>query len=89
MDCLTSDRSEAELFLFEGDSAKSSVGRDSNTQALYSLSGKVLNALSSIENNKKVLSKLLKNKIFADIIKLLNISPNGSLDTLNFNKIFI
>lgn len=89
-DCLTKDNELAELFLVEGDSARSTDGRDESCQALYTLGGKTLNSL--IEENKESLSlqKIKNNVIFRDIIKILDITPGSDdISNLRFNKILI
>lgn len=89
-DCLTKDRLQAELFLVEGDSAKSVAGRDPEYQAIYTLGGKTLNALIELGKENKSLEKLKKNIIFQDIIKLLNIVPGSNdISNINFGKILI
>lgn len=89
-DCSTKDRSEAELFLIEGDSAKSDQGRDSDKQASYILTGKPFNSVVSKDKVNVSLARLKKNAIYQDIIHILGIVPGSSdLSTLNFGKIFI
>ena len=89
-DCNTSERDKAELFLVEGESAKSDQGRDSEYQATYILSGKPLNALTSQDKMFDSLDNLRKNKIYQDIIRILGIVPGSNdLSSLNFGKTFI
>ena len=66
-DCQTNDRTIAELFLVEGDSAAGSAkeGRDANTQAVLPLRGKIINA------EKTDLASLLKNQEVQNIINAL------------------
>ena len=88
--CKTTNSDIAELFLVEGDSAKSDQDRDANFQAIYTIGGKPINALTSIDNLSESSNDLKKNKIFQDIIRILNITPgNNDLSKLNFKKIFI
>lgn len=89
-DCMTKDSSEAELFLVEGESARSTDGRNEQCQALYTLGGKTLNSLLSQGKEEASLGKIKDNAIFRDIIKILNIVPGSNdLSGLRFNKILI
>lgn len=59
-DCNTKDRSDAEMYIVEGNSAAGSAkqARDINTQAIMPIRGKILNAMTadvkSILNNKEI-----------------------------------
>ncbi|HLJ10838.1 MAG TPA: DNA gyrase subunit B [Planctomycetaceae bacterium] len=76
-DCRTHDLLSSELFLVEGDSAGGSAdtGRDSNTQAILPLRGKILNV------EKAQLVKVLDNEEIAAIFKAIGVSPGGELET--------
>jgi DNA gyrase subunit B len=75
-DCRTHDLMSSELFLVEGDSAGGSAdtGRDSNTQAILPLRGKILNV------EKAQLVKVLDNEEIAAIFKAIGVSPGGELE---------
>ena len=70
-DCRTHELGISELFLVEGDSAGGSAdtGRDSNTQAILPLRGKILNV------EKAQLVKMLENAEIAGIFKAIGIMP--------------
>jgi DNA gyrase subunit B len=75
-DCRTHDLESSELFLVEGDSAGGSAdtGRDSNTQAILPLRGKILNV------EKAQLVKVLDNEEIAAIFKAVGVTPGGELE---------
>lgn len=88
--CLTSDKSRTELFLVEGDSAKNDQDRDPDFQATYTLGGKPFNGLTVPTKIEEAVNNIKRNKIFEDIIRIINIVPGSDkLDNLNFNKIMI
>ena len=88
--CSTTDREKAELFLVEGDSAKSDQDRDSRFQASYTLGGKPFNGLTTIDKLSESSNNIKKNPIFQDIIRILNITPGSTdLTKLNFGKMMI
>ncbi len=74
--CSTTDRSKAELFLVEGNSALNAEGRDSETQGIYAIRGKPRNAIESADKRSNSIKKLLDSDIYQDIIKILNLTPN-------------
>lgn len=89
-DCSTTNRSTAELFLVEGDSAKNDQDRNSSFQASYTLGGKPFNGLTAPNKIEDSLYLLKKNALFQDIIRIINITPgSNNLSNLNFHKIFI
>jgi DNA gyrase subunit B len=75
-DCRSRELDITELYLVEGDSAGGSAdtGRDSNTQAILPLRGKILNV------EKAQLVKVLDNNEIANIFKAIGMVPGGDFD---------
>jgi len=86
-DCATKDRTRAELFIVEGNSAGGSAkdGRDSNFQAILPLRGKVLNV------ERARLDKMLANQEILNLIKAMGtgIQDTFSMDGLRYERIVI
>ncbi|WP_437205438.1 DNA gyrase/topoisomerase IV subunit B [Planctomicrobium sp. SH664] len=87
LDCRSSDPEECELFIVEGQSAGGTAasGRDSRTQAVLPLKGKILNteALS--------LGKILQNQEIQDIVESLGtgIGPHFDIHKLRYDRIIL
>ena len=87
-DCRTKELEISELYLVEGDSAGGSAdtGRDSNTQAILPLRGKILNV------EKARLVKVLDNAEISNIFKAVGVPPGAELEDVEkrrYGKIII
>ena len=90
-DCTTKDRSKAELFVVEGDSAGGGIRsmRDGETQGLYTLRGVPDNSIHDADlDQARVL--LQGNKVYQDIVRILGLDVrNPNIDALYFSRILI
>jgi DNA gyrase subunit B len=86
-DCATKDRSQAELFIVEGQSAGGSAkdGRNSFYQAILPLRGKVLNV------ERARLDKMLANQEILNLIKAMGVGIEEQFDMegLRYERIII
>ncbi len=86
-DCSSTDPSECELFIVEGDSAGGSAkqGRDRNFQAVLPLRGKVLNA------EQASVKKVAANKELSNVVQALGCGLGDQLDLsrLRYHKVIL
>jgi DNA gyrase subunit B len=87
LDCRSTNANDCELFIVEGQSAGGTAasGRDSATQAVLPLRGKVLNTESL------ALAKALQNTEIHDLVETLGtgIGPNFDAHRLRYDKIIL
>lgn len=88
IDCELSGTDAAELYICEGDSAKTSLkaARDGRVNALLGIRGKVINAYGS----KNKMSDVLKSKPVQEIIKSLGAGAGSDfeIDKVRYGRVF-
>lgn len=90
-ECRITGDERSELFIVEGTSAGNILHtRDADYQAVYMTRGKPYNAASYLKKISEDRRMLLKDPIYADIIRLMNIKPDSKdISSKLFNKIII
>ena len=87
LDCRATNPAEAELFIVEGQSAggTAGMGRDSRTQAILPLRGKILNTESLAT------SKILESQEIKDLVETLGtgLGPNFDIHLLRYDKVIL
>ena len=87
VDCQTRNSEDSELFVVEGDSAGGTavMGRNSATQAVLPLRGKILNTESLS------LPKIMKNQEISDLVETLGtgIGPHFEIHRLRYGRIIL
>lgn len=87
LDCRATNPAEAELFIVEGQSAggTAGMGRDSRTQAILPLRGKILNTESLAT------SKILESQEIKDLVETLGtgVGPNFDVRRLRYDRIIL
>lgn len=93
-DCTTTDRTRAELFIVEGDSAGSGIRskRDGETQAIYTIRGKPYNGIKQLTSNDitDAVVSIQSDAIYHDIVKIIGLDiRNPDITKLRFARIIV
>ncbi len=90
-ECRSQDNTKTELYIVEGTSAGNIIsGRDPDFQAIYTTQGKPKNVAVSETRKHKDIAELLKNPIYQDLMRILNVTPNTTdMSSCRFSKIII
>ncbi len=87
VDCSSKDPEESEIFIVEGDSAGTTavMGRESRTQAVLPLKGKILNTESL------AIGKILKNAEISALVEALGtgIGPHFDIHRLRYHRVIL
>ena len=93
LDCSTKDRTKAELFIVEGESAGGGISgeRDDVHQGIYSIRGKPFNAIKNAGGDiNNAFYAIQADAIYQDIIKIIGLNPSKpNINELYFNKIIL
>ena len=90
-ECRSQDNTKTELYIVEGTSAGNIIeSRDPDFQAIYTTRGKPKNPAVSERRIYKDRSELMKDKIYQDLIHILNVTPGTTdMSACRFSKIII
>lgn len=90
-ECRSTDNTKTELYIVEGTSAGSIVStRNAEYQAIYTTRGKPLNPARSEARMELDRRELTKDKIYQDIMRILNVNPRTTdMSKCRFSKIIL
>lgn len=90
-ECKSGDPAVTELFIVEGTSAANiNETRNNQFQAVYTTRGKPTNGATELKKVRENRDKLLKDPIYQDILRILNIGPNTKdMRVARFGKLII
>lgn len=90
-ECKSSENDKCELYIVEGTSAGNITStRNNNFQAIYETRGKPVNAATNFNDRVANRNILLKDPVYQDLMKILNIGPNTTdMSKARYSKIII